>query len=112
MAILERTSFSSDTFWRAGLKFCVLRSGDSVFTYILINARNALLLLVVTHVRYGMPHGENKENMAYSRCIFLNLQPNGMPRITGHAQNAMFVLTRWTNVYTHDNFMDFLPNDD
>ena len=49
--------------WRATPKFCVL------------------LLLAVTHVNYGMPHGENKENKAYSRCIFLNLQPNEMPRI-------------------------------
>ena len=76
MAVLERTSFSRDAFWRAAPKFCVLHSGDIVSTYVLIDARNALLLLVVAHVRNGMPHGENNENKDYSRCIFLNLKPN------------------------------------
>ena len=89
-------------------KFCVLHSGDIVSTYILTDARNALLLLAVTHVRYAMPHGKNKENKAYSRLIFLSLQPNGIPRIIDHVQNATFVHTRWTNVYTHHSLSDFL----
>ena len=41
-----------------------------------------------------MPHGKNKENKAYSRLIFLNLQFNGIPWIIEHVQNATFVLTR------------------
>src|SRR4051812_19571916 len=45
---------------RAAAKFCVLHSGDIVPTYILTDARNSLLLLVVTHVRHSMPHGKNK----------------------------------------------------
>ena len=78
MAVLERTSFSRDAIWRAAPKFCVLHSGDIVSTYILTNARNTLLLLAVTHVRYGMPHGKNNDNKTDSRLIFLNLQPNGI----------------------------------
>ena len=109
MAVLERISFSRDGLWRATPKFYVLHSGDIVSTYILTDARNALLLLDVTHVCYGMPHGENKENKAYSRLIFLNLQPNGIPRIMEHVQNAMFNLTRRTNVFTHHILLDFLP---
>ena len=109
MAVLERISFSRDRLWRATPKFYVLHSGDIVSTYILTDARNALLLLAVTHVRYGMPHGKNKENKAYSRLIFLNLQPNGIPRIIEHVQNATFVLTRQSNVYTQHNLSDFLP---
>ena len=70
MAVLERTSFSRDAFWLTAPKFLVLRSGDIVSTYILTDARNALLLLVVTHIRYGMPHDKNKYNKAYSRLIF------------------------------------------
>ena len=111
MAVLERTSFSHNTFWRAAPKFCVLHSGDIVSTYVLIDAGNALLLLVVTHVHYGMPHGENKGNKAYSRLIFLNLQPNGIPRIIEHVKNAKFVLTKQSNVYTHHNLSDFLPKE-
>ena len=111
MVVLERTSFSHDAFWRVAPKFCVLHSGDIVSTYILTNARNALLLLVVTHIRYDMPHDKNKENKAYSRLIFLNLQPNGIPRIIEHVKNAMFVLTRRTNVYTHHNLSDFPPKE-
>ena len=84
MAVLERISFSRDTFWHAVPKFNVLHSGDIVSRYILTDARNALLLLAVTHVRYGMPDGKNKENRAYSRLIFLSLQPNGIPRIIEH----------------------------
>ena len=74
----------------------------------LTDARIALLLLAVTHVRYDMPHDKNKDNKAYSRLIFLNLQPNGIPRIIEHVQNATFVLTRKTNVYTHHILSDFL----
>ena len=93
MAVLERISFSRDGLWRATTKFYVLHSGDIVSTYILTDARNALLLLAVTHVRYGMPHGKNKENKAYSRLIFFNLQPNGITRIIEHVQNTTFILT-------------------
>ena len=94
MAVVEIISFSHDVFWRAAPKSDVLHSGDIVSIYILINARNALLLLVVTHVRYGMPHGKNKENKPYSLLIFLNLQTNGIPRMIAHVHNARFVLTR------------------
>ena len=69
------------------------------------------MLLVVTHVRYGMPHDKNEENKAHSRRIFLNLQPNGMPLIIEHVQNETFVLTRWTSVYAHHNLSDFLPKE-
>ena len=31
------------------------------------------IILVVTHVSYRMPHGENKEYKPCSRWIFLNL---------------------------------------
>ena len=111
MAVLERTSFPRDAFSCATPKFCVLHCGNIVSTYILTDARNALLLLAVTHLRYGMPHGNNKENKAYSRLIFLNLQPNGIPRITEHAQNVNLVLSRRTNVYTHHTLSDFLPKE-
>ena len=84
MAGLERTSFTRDAFSRAAPKFCVLHGADIVSTYMLTDARNALLLLAVTHVRYGMPDGKNKENRAYCRLIFLSLQPNGIPRIIEH----------------------------
>ena len=98
-------------FWRAAPKFYVLHSGDIVSTYMLTDARSALLLLAVTHVRYGMPHGKNKDNKAYSRVIFLNLQPNGIPQFIEHVQNAAFVLTRWTNVSTHYNLSNFFPKE-
>ena len=111
MAVLERTSFSHDAFWYAASKFYALRSGDIVSSYILTDARYALQLFPVTHVHYGMPHCKNKENTTYSRLIFLNLQPNGIPRIIEHAQNATFVLPRQTNVYTHHNLSDFLPKE-
>ena len=81
-------------FQRATPKFCVLHSADIVSTYMLTDARIALLLLAVTHVRYGMPHGKNKENKPYSLLIFLNLQTNGIPRMIAHVHNARFVLTR------------------
>ena len=111
MAVLEIISFSRDAFWRAATKFCVLHSGDIASTYILTDARNALLLLVVTDVRYGLPHGKKKENKAYICLIFLNLQHIGIPWIIEHVQNATFVLTRMTNVYTHHNFSDFLSKE-
>ena len=82
-----------------------------LFPHILTDARNALLLLAVTHVRYGVPHGKNKENNACNRLIFLNLQPNGIPRIIEHVQNPMFVLTKRTNVYTQHNLSDFHPKE-
>jgi len=104
-------TFSRDAFWRAAAKFCVLQIGDIVSIYIFTDARNALLLLAVTHVRYGMPHDKNKENKAYSRLIFLNLQPNGIPRIIELVPNETFFLTRWTNVDTHHNLLDFLPKE-
>ena len=110
-AVLERISFSRDGLWRATPKFYVLHTGDIVSTYIFTDARNTLLLLVVTHLRYGMPHGENKENKAYSRLIFLNLQPNGIPWIIEHVQNATFVLTRRTNVYTHHPLSGIHPKE-
>ena len=81
MVVLDRTSFSHDEFWYAAPKFCVLHSGDIVCTCVLIDARNDLLLMAVADVRYGMPHGENKENKGYSRRNFLNLQPNRIPWI-------------------------------
>ena len=75
----------------------------------LTDARNALLLFAVTPVHYGMPHGTKKENKAYSRLIFLNLQPNGIPWIIEHVYNSMFVLTKQSNVYNHHSLTDFLP---
>ena len=94
MAVLERTSFSRDAFCLTAPKFCVLDSGDIVSTYILTDARNALSFLAVTHTSYIMSHGENKENKAYSRWIFLNLRPNGIARIIEHLQKSTFEPTR------------------
>ena len=111
MAVLERTSFSRDAFCLTAPKFCVLDSGDIVSTYILIDARNALLFLAVTHISCSMPHGEKKENKAYSRWIFLNLRPNGIARIMEHLQKAMFVPTRGTNVYNQRNLSNFLQKE-
>ena len=71
MAILERISFSRGAFCLTARKFSVLDSGDIVSTYILTDARNALSFMVVTHISYSMSHGENNENKAYSRWIFL-----------------------------------------
>ena len=90
MAVLERTSFSRDAFCLTAPKFCVLDSGDIVSTYILIDARNALWFLAVTHISYNMPHGKNKEYKAYSRWIFLNLLPNGIAQTIEHAHKATF----------------------
>ena len=75
----------------------------------LTDARIALLLLAVTHVRYGMPHGKNKENKACSRLIFLNLQTNGILQIIEHVEDATFVHNMRSNVCTHHNLSDFLP---
>ena len=111
MAVLERTSFSRDVFCLTALKFWELDSGDIVSTYILTDARNALSFLAVTHKSYSMSHGENKDNKAYSRWIFLNLRPNGIARIIEHLQKAMFVPTRGTNVYNHRNLSNFLQKE-
>ena len=54
----------SCTFCLTAPKFLVLYSGDIVSTYILTDARNALLFLAFTRVSYSMPSGENKENKA------------------------------------------------
>ena len=111
MAVLERTSFSCDAFCLTAPKFCVLDSGDIVSTYIFTDARNALSFLAVTHISYNMPHGENKENKAYSPWIFLNLWPNGIARIIEHLQKATFVPTRGTNVYNKCNLSNFLQKE-
>ena len=111
MAVLERTSFSRDAFCLYAAKFCVLDRGDIVSTYILTDARNAISFLAVTHISYSMPHGENKENKAYSRWIFLNLRPNGIARIIEHLQKATFVPTRGTNVYKQRNLSNFLQKE-
>ena len=58
-----------------------------------------------------MPHGKNKENKAYTRAYFLELQPIGIPQIIEHVQNATFILTMHTNVYAHHNLSDFLPKE-
>jgi hypothetical protein len=111
MAVLERTSFSRDAFCLTAPKFCVLDSGDIFSTYILTDARNALSFLAVTHISYSMSHGENKENKAHNRWIFLNLRPNGIARIIEHLQKAMFVPTRGTNVYNQCNISNFLQRE-
>ena len=111
MAVLERTSFSHDAFCLTTPKFCVLDSGDIVSTYILTNARNALSFLTATHISYSMSYGENKENKAYSRWIFLNLWPNGIARIVDHLQKATFVPSIGTNVYNQRNLSNFLQKE-
>ena len=111
MAVLERTSFSRDAFCLTAPKFCVLDSGDIVSTYILTDARNAHSFLAITHISYSMSDGENKENKAYSRCIFLNLRPNGIARIIEHLQKAAFVPTRGSKVYNQCNLSNFLQKE-
>src|SRR6266566_4712208 len=111
MAVLERTSFSRDAFCLSAPKFCLLDRGDIVSTYILTDARYALSFLVIRHISYSMSHGENKENKAYSRWIFLNLLPNGIARIIEHLQKATFVPTRGTNVYNQCNLSNFLQKE-
>ena len=111
MAVLERISLSRDAFLRNALKFSVLDTGDIVSTYILTDARNALWFLVVTHISYSMPHGENKEYKAYSRWIFLNLRPNVIAQTKEHVQKATFVLTGDTNVHNQRNLSNFLQKE-
>jgi hypothetical protein len=111
MAVLERTSLSRDAFCLIAPKFCVVDSGDIVSTYILTDSRNALSFLAVTHISYSTSHGENKENKAYSRWIFLNLRPNGIARIIEHLQKVTFVPTRGINVYNQRNLLNFLQKE-
>ena len=92
-------------------KFLVLYSGDIVSTYILIDAKNALLFLAFTRMSYSMPSGENKENKAYSRWIFFNLRPNEIARIIEHLQKGTFVPTRGANVYKQHNLSNFLQKE-
>ena len=75
-------------------KFLVLYRGDIVSTYILTDARNALLFLAVTRMSYNMPSGQNKENKAYSRWIFFNLRPNEIARIIENLQKGTLVPIR------------------
>ena len=111
MVVLERILLSRDTFLRNALKFSVPNTGVIVSTYILTNARTALWFLVVTHISYSMPHGENKEYKAYSRWIFLNLRPNGIAQTIEHVHKATFVLTGGTNVYNQCNLSNFLQKE-
>ena len=92
-------------------KFLVLYCGDIVSTYILTDARNALLFLASTCMSYSMPSGENKENKAYSRWIFFNLRPNEIARIIEHLQKGMFVPTTGSNVYKQHNLTNFLQKE-
>ena len=94
MAVFDRTSLSRDAFCLTARKFLVLYSGDIVSTYILTDARNALLFLAFMRMSYSMPSGENKENKAYSRWILFKLRPNEIARIIEHLQKGMFVPTR------------------
>ena len=73
-------------------KFLVLYRGDIVSTYVLTDARNALLFLAFTRMSYSMPCGENKENKAYICWIFFNLRPNEIAQIIEHLQKGTFVL--------------------
>ena len=92
-------------------KFHGLNSGDIVSTYILTDARNALLFLAFTHMSYSMPSGENKENMAYNRWIFFNLRPNEIARIKEHLQKASFFPTRGADVHKQHNLSNFLKKE-
>ena len=92
-------------------KFLVLYRGDIVTTYILTDARNALLFLAFTHMSYSMPSGENKENKAYSRWIFFNLWPNEIARIIENLQKGMFVPTRGANVYKEHTLSNILQKE-
>ena len=111
MVVLESTSFSRDAFCLIASKFLILYSGDIVSTYILIDARNALLFLAFTRMSYNMPSSENKENKAYSRWIFFNLWPNEIARIIEHLQKGTFVPTRGANVYNQHNLSNFLQKE-
>ena len=75
-------------------KFLVLYRGDIVSTYILTDARNAVVFLALTSMSYSMPSGKNKENKAYSRWIFFNLRANEIAQIIEHQQKGTFVPTR------------------
>ena len=75
------------------------------------DARNALLFLAFMHMSYSMPSGENKENEAYSRWIFLNLWPNEIARIIEHLQKGTFVPTRGASVYKQHNLSNFLQKE-
>ena len=94
-----------------GATFLVLYRGDIVSTYILTDARNALLFLAFTPMSYSMPSGENKENKAYSRWIFFNLRPNQIARILEHLQKGTFVPTRGAHVYKKHNLSNFLQKE-
>ena len=92
-------------------KYLVLYRGDIVSTYILTDARNALLFLAFTRMSYSMPSGENKENKAYSRWIFFNLRPNEIARIIEHLPKGTFVPKRGANVYKQHNLSNFLQKE-
>src|SRR6266566_2551701 len=111
MALLQRISLSREAFLWNAMKFCVLDTRDIFYTYILTDARNTLWFLALTHISYSMPHGENKEYKAYSRWIFLNLQPNGIAWSIEHVHKATFVLTGETNVYNQHNLSNFLQKE-
>ena len=96
---------------RAAPEICVVHKGDIVSTYILIDARNALLFLAFTRVSYNMPSSQNKENKAYSRWIFFNLRPNEIARIIEHLQKGTFVPTRGANVYKQHNLSNFIQKE-
>ena len=82
-----------------------------VSTYILTDARNALLFLAFTRMSYSMPSSENKENKAYCRWIFFNLRPNEIARIIEHLQKGTFVPTKGSNVYKQHNLSNFLQKE-
>ena len=92
-------------------KFIVLYSGDIVSTYILTDARNALLFLAFRHMSYSRPPFENRDNKAYSRWIFFNLRPIENVRVIEHLQKGTFVLTRGDNVYKQHNLANFLQKE-
>ena len=93
MVVLERTSFSRDAFCLNAPTFLFLYSGDIVSTYILTDARNALLFLDFTRMSYSMPSGENEENKSYSHWIFFNLRPNEIAWNIEHLQKGSLSLT-------------------
>ena len=92
-------------------KFLVLYSGNIASTYILIDARNAILFLALTPMSYSIPSGENKGNKACSRWIFFSLRSNEIARIIEHLQKGMFVPTRGANVYKQHNLSNFLQKE-
>ena len=92
-------------------KFLFHYSGDIVSTYILTDARNAILFLAFARMSYSMPPSENKENKAYSRWIFINLWPNEIARNIEHLEKGTFVPTRGANVYKQHNLSNFLQKE-